>query len=660
MATELCPHGKDPRMCAYCDKKDTCGCRCDKNTDVIWGEITGNLADQTDLQAALDKHTADILAADTLAHNNEQRLDAVENTAEEANQRSKDNTSRLDSVEGTANATKALTDIHETRLGKVEGIANEANTRSQDNTKRLDKVEGVANGAKALADTHTELLNKANTTIADLIEQDKSHSESIEELTERCEALQGDIDRVDTKANTAQATADTKADKVHSHAISDVTGLQSALNNKANSRHTHSSIGNSNGTSVEADGSNVYIRDNQGNIVFKTRNGNGTNSLSGVQITSGGIDSQLLIDNIVSVLRSPNGNNTYFRVEDNKISIKYESPTDGLDQELKMDDTGFRVKQPGSDKVAFQANPNETSVKFDGSMGLRLKADQSELKFSGKGLTVTKTETKVTSAGKVELLAPSIEARDSKDNPIFSTERKFKSGTTTDEQQTIIFVGDKEYRTGDGTSAEIVLNGDMELYTTLQSLQSGKRSRFEMPMTIDWIKQDGQLLSKEMCKYLYSAIYRYIKISINSEDFVKEDEASLMLRQLSGENIYPVILSKYWFDGYAQAAHAQHFKPWLVEFYDEIQSYDSEEGIVSVSFIRIHIGEDFSRWLIKGLRYNELDAEMTITHMQCVIGEATEESVANITPEAVNFIVYATRGEEKDLEVGHFNLRTQL
>ena len=609
MATELCPHGKDPRMCAYCDKKDTCGCRCDKNTDVIWGEITGELKDQTDLQAALDKHTADILAADTLAHNNEQRLDAVENTAEEANQRSKDNTSRLDSVEGTANATKALTDIHETRLGKVEGIANEVNTRSQDNTKRLDKVEGVANGAKALADTHTELLNKANTTIADLIEQDKSHSESIEELTERCEALQGDIDRVDTKANTAQATADTKADKVHSHAISDVTGLQSALNNKANSSHTHSSIGDSNGTSVEADGSNVYIRDNQGNIVFKTRNGNGTNSLSGVQITSGGIDSQLLIDNIVSVLRSPNGNNTYFRVEDNKISIKYESPTDGLDQELKMDDTGFRVKQPGSDKVAFQANPNETSVKFDGSMGLRLKADQSELKFSGKGLTVTKTETKVTSAGKVELLAPSIEARDNEDNPIFSTARSAKNDNT--EKQTIIFVGNKEYHTGDGTSADIVLNGDMELYTTLQSLRSGKRSRFEMPITIARILDEGKLLNKKVCEYLYNAIVRYY----GNYDY-ETDGNSEMLRMLSGENIYPVILAKYYHVG-ESAVHAQHFKPWQVEFYDEIQSYDYTEGVLSIPVIRIHIGEDFAEWLFR-FGYKSLTEK--VSYMEFKVG----------------------------------------
>ena len=57
MIPTTCPHGKDPRMCAYCDKKDTCDCRCDKNTDVIWGEITGELKDQTDLYEALSSLT---------------------------------------------------------------------------------------------------------------------------------------------------------------------------------------------------------------------------------------------------------------------------------------------------------------------------------------------------------------------------------------------------------------------------------------------------------------------------------------------------------------------------------------------------------------------------------------------------------------------------
>lgn len=107
---------------------------------------------------------ADIAAAYTLAHNNEQRLDAVEGTANEANQRSKDNLTRLDSVEGTANATKALADVHTTRLNKVEGVANEANIRSQNNMKRLDRVEGVANGAQALANNHTELINNVEAT----------------------------------------------------------------------------------------------------------------------------------------------------------------------------------------------------------------------------------------------------------------------------------------------------------------------------------------------------------------------------------------------------------------------------------------------------------------------------------------------------------------
>lgn len=427
MIPATCPHGKDPRICAYCDKKDTCDCRCDKNTDVIWGEITGELKDQTDLQAALDKHTADILTADTLAHSNEQRLDTVEGTANEANQRSKDNLTRLDSVEGTANATKALADVHTTRLNNVEGVANGANTRSQDNMKRLDRVEGVANGAQALANSHTELLNKANTAIADLIEQDKSHSESIEELTGTCETLQDDIDRVDGKVNATQATVNTKA----------------AIN------HTHSSI-----------------------------------SL--------------------------------------------------------------------------------------GSASVECVND--------------------TSAGKVKLLAPSVEARDNENNPIFSTGRYAKRGSSTDEKQTIIFVGNKEYHAGDGTSAEMVLNGDIELYTTLQSLQSGKRTRFEMPMTLELILGKGKLLNGKFCDYLYNAITQYYYDHEN-------DGNSEMLRMLSGENIYPVIISKYYHVG-KKTAHAQHFKPWQVEFYDEIQSYDNPEGVVSIPVIRIHIGEDFAEWLV--------------------------------------------------------------
>ena len=300
-----------------------------------------------------------------------------------------------------------------------------------------------------------------------------------------------------------------------------VNTLLEKMDGKADVKHTHLYVGIEGHASMSFDNENVYIRDAEYTPVIKVLNPEG--NACGVQISSNLNERwQLGIENGGSYLQSPSGNNIVV-VQDDALRLKHlgTDTTGGTDVSLQLDMTNniIEIKQPGKSGSAFKAKTDETSVKFNDSMGLRLKADQSELKFSGKGLTVTKTETKVTSAGKVELLAPSIEARDNEDNPIFSTERKFKSGTTTDEQQTIIFVGNKEYRTGDGTSAEIVLNGDMELYTTLQSLQSGKRSRFEMPMTIDWImqnkqQQQQQLLSEEMCKYLYSAIYRYVKLSI--------------------------------------------------------------------------------------------------------------------------------------------------
>lgn len=216
-----------------------------------------------------------------------------------------------------------------------------------------------------------------------------------------------------------------------------------------------------------------------------------------------------------------------------------------------------------------------------------------------------------TSAGKVKLLAPSIEARDNEDNPIFSTGRYTKSGSTTNEKQTIIFVGNKEYHSGDGTSADIVLNGDIELYATLQSLQRGKRTRFEMPMAIEQILGNGKLLNEKVCEYLYNAIMQYY----SNYDY-ENDGNSEALRMLSGENIYPIILSKYWHYG-EKTAHAQHFKPWQVEFYDEIQSYDNSERVVSIPVIRIHIGEDFAEWFS---HFNPAGISDKVSYMEHRIG----------------------------------------
>lgn len=495
MIPTTCQHGKDPRMCAYCDKKDTCDCRCDKNTDVIWGEITGELKDQTDLQAALDKHTADILTADTLAHNNEQRLDAV------------------------------------------EGTANEANQRSKDNMKRLDRVEGVANGA--------------------------------------------------------QATADGKADKVHSH----------------------TSIGTLS-TLVKADGSNVKVYDGNGVQVFKTLNkfsDSETRKRIGVEFrSSDDAENEYTIGEVTN-------KRTFFKTvnafTNSKLTLDTTTSLSNDDKVIILDSNGAKIKSnigyveiiPTQTRVNHKNKvvigiDGHNIVKVDGnetvlenaqtkSMGLRLKADQSELKFGGKGITVTETETRVTSSGKVELLAQSIEARDNEGNPIFHTGRYTKNGSTTDEKQTIIFVGNREYHAGDGTSAEIVLNGDIELCTALQELQS-KRTRFEMPMTLELISGKGKLLNGKFCDYLYNAITQYY----GNYDYENDDNSG-MLRMLSGENIYPVILSKYYHVG-EKTAHAQHFKPWQVEFYDEIQSYDNPERVVSIPVIRIHIGEDFAEWLV--------------------------------------------------------------
>lgn len=145
---------------------------------------------------------------------------------------------------------------------------------------------------------------------------------------------------------------------------------------------------------------------------------------------------------------------------------------------------------------------------------------------------------------------------------------------------------------GDVPSPEIVLNGYMELCGTLQRLENYKRTRFEMPMTIEQILSKGKLLNEKVCEYLFNAIMLYY----DNYDY-EADGGSETLRMLSGENIYPVILSKYYHVGEA-TAHAQHFKPWQVEFYDEIQSYDNPEGVVSIPVIRIHIGEDFAEWLV--------------------------------------------------------------
>lgn len=101
--------------------------------------------------------------ANQRSKDNTGRLDTVQGVANEANERSKSNLTRLDSVDGTAEAAKTLAESNKALLNVVEGTANSAKALAESNQKLLSTVEGTANGAKALAtECRTLIDGKAN------------------------------------------------------------------------------------------------------------------------------------------------------------------------------------------------------------------------------------------------------------------------------------------------------------------------------------------------------------------------------------------------------------------------------------------------------------------------------------------------------------------
>lgn len=68
MIPTQCPLGQDTRMCAYCAHKDSCANRCDlAKCDIIWGEISGDLTDQTDLAAEFASIRSEITQANSFS-----------------------------------------------------------------------------------------------------------------------------------------------------------------------------------------------------------------------------------------------------------------------------------------------------------------------------------------------------------------------------------------------------------------------------------------------------------------------------------------------------------------------------------------------------------------------------------------------------------------
>lgn len=185
-----------------------------------------------------------------------------------------------------------------------------------------------------------------------------------------------------------------------------INTLITMVNGKAEKSHTHHEIHEGN-TRVNADGKNVFIQDSNGDDVIKVLNpNNSSGGQKGVEIWAGTGYASAEFSDSTSKIYSPDSSNVV-RVNDDEIRIKYGGT--GHNQEVKIDGTEVKIKQSGSDDVALQIKVDETSLKYANTTGVRLKSTSTECKFSGKGLTIDASNSKLTAASKVRLIAPTIE-----------------------------------------------------------------------------------------------------------------------------------------------------------------------------------------------------------------------------------------------------------
>ena len=227
-----------------------------------------------------------------------------------------------------------------------------------------------------------------------------------------------------------------KSTTISGYGITDAytkTEVNNQLNAKANTYHTHTSIGTLN-TSVAADGNNVIVRDSNGIQVFKTLNkfndsevlkrtgvefrssddaeneytiGEITNKRVFFELDNAGINGGLTINSEKSYLT--HGGNSV-GIFDSYVNLKQSS------NQLIIDSS--RAKLQHDSKVTLGiggvdiVNVNSTETVLENaqtkSMGLRLRPDKSELKFGGKGLTITSTDTKLSSDTAIKIFAPDV------------------------------------------------------------------------------------------------------------------------------------------------------------------------------------------------------------------------------------------------------------
>lgn len=148
-----------------------------------------------------------------------------------------------DRVKTTADATATAADRVATGDDRVaaaqsattaEGAASTATSEADRATTEADRATTEADRAQAAADSvDTDVIRREVTDqIAAVVD---GAPEDLDTIREVAEYAQENRDITDT----LNAAIGQKADKAHTHAVADVTGLQAALDGKAASSHTH-------------------------------------------------------------------------------------------------------------------------------------------------------------------------------------------------------------------------------------------------------------------------------------------------------------------------------------------------------------------------------------------------------------------------------------
>lgn len=155
-----------------------------------------------------------------------------------------------DAVATAADRVKTTADATATAADRVATAADRAAT-GEDRVAAAGSAttaEGAASTATTEADRATTEADRAQAA-ADSVDTDVIREEVTDQIAAVVDGAPEDLDTIREVAEFAQENRDItdtlnaaigqKADKVHTHSVSDVTGLQAALDGKAASSHTH-------------------------------------------------------------------------------------------------------------------------------------------------------------------------------------------------------------------------------------------------------------------------------------------------------------------------------------------------------------------------------------------------------------------------------------